>query len=327
MAGRHAVHDGPRKVGKQIGQDLAGRHHAAGFVAPGEGSQQHAAHPSQQPRVADLLNEPVEAIRPLADVLEQQQRVVPWCKTVGRSCRGRQLRQRPAQQAAGDLTGDQRLGAFEHQLPHRCGHCEGGQQRRAIVRRRSTAQPPRDGGSMKGDHAAVPHHIGQQRRHVTVADQCLWRRANRPGVEGRDDLRAAVAASHREHRSHAGVLPGSEEVGGACRRGARDIALACEQVVVPLGIESERRELGDPGVELLRLERAGGRHKCHHVARAHRRRTAQRHAHANRAIWSATAWWASVASTDVSGPVGVGAGPRNRSFARRCRARACSTRA
>ncbi len=80
---------------------------------------------------------------------------------------------------------------------------------------------------------------------------------------------------------------------------ASDVSAPGKQIVMPLRVESQRRQLGDAGVELFRVERAGRRHQRHHVALAQRRRTPQRLAHAKRAIWSATAWCASVASTSA----------------------------
>ena len=95
----------------------------------------------------------------------------------------RQLRQGPAQQTARDLPSHQRLCAGKQQLAHRRRDCQRRHQRSAVVALRPTTQAARNGRTVKCDHPAVPHQPRQQRCQVTVADERLRRRANRPRVE------------------------------------------------------------------------------------------------------------------------------------------------
>ena len=92
-----------------------------------------------------------------------------------------------------------------------------------------------------------------------------WRPIASP-VEQRQHLDAAVSAPGGNKGGDGRILPRPEKRGGSHVRRAGDVSLACENAVLVDGLEPERPDLGDPGVEFLTLERAGGRYHGDPVA-------------------------------------------------------------
>ena len=77
------------------------------------------------------------------------------------------------------------------------------------------------------------------------------------GIEQRQQLRAAVAAAHRDQRRDRRIVPRIVERRGTHGGLPCNVSPARKNALVVDRFEAETSELGDAGVELLPLERAG----------------------------------------------------------------------
>ena len=111
----------------------------------------------------------------------------------------------------------------------------------------------------------------RKRREIAVADERLAGGARLLAIEQRQQLPAAVSAAHAEQTLDGRIAPGLTNRRRPQLRRTGDISLPREYRVVVHRFEAETPDLLDPLVELVAVERAGGRDDGEAIAGARAR--------------------------------------------------------
>ena len=266
MARRESEDDRSGEAGEQVAQHPARRRSTAEFVATREGPEDETAHVAEHPGLVQLGHEPIDAVGPLPHVLQEQDGGLARHPGIGGAEQRGQLRRGAAHEHAVRVAFAEHLDTGRRQRAHGGGLGHRCQQRRPVVRDRAARQTPFRHRAVER-HETVSDVPRQQRREVAVADEHLRVGRQRPRIEVRQQLLAAVAATHRQQAANRRVAPGVDQLRHPQCRRPRHVAVAREHAIVPHGLEPEQPQLVGAARQIVGLHRAGRRHERHPVAR------------------------------------------------------------
>ncbi len=240
----------------------------SGSSQPGKFAEDDRARTRHDPREAQLGPQPVDAIRALVHVLEEQHAPAWRAEGKRRPERRGQLGEVAAVDRPERLARLQDLDPWRPEFSERFVPGNRPKQRMPVVGGRAPLQPAGDGGAVEGGQAAGARHEREQRGQVAVADDRFARLPDGGRVEQRQDVDAAIPATRRHHCADRTVRERGADGGRARFRGAGDVGLAVEHRRLEDRLEAEPAEFGQPRLQFFRTERAGWRDDGDSVARA-----------------------------------------------------------
>ncbi len=173
VSGGQAEKDRTVKSRHDFGDDGAHRRIAVGLVASRHLAEDDGGGPAEQAAQPQLHQQPVDAERALADLVEKQHVPVGGAKANGVpsdaiNCVSVPPRSMPPA-SPGAMTLDLRM----RDLTCRLGSAETPRERVAIVAGSTPGQAPFDHRAMERDDAALQREPAENRCVVAVADECL----------------------------------------------------------------------------------------------------------------------------------------------------------
>ena len=293
---------GPAKPSSTRRTASAPRTSPPGSSQPGSSLKTMAAGAADDAGLDQLRQQPIEPVRPLVHLVEEQDAAGRRVERERRPERGRELGDGAADEHARGLALAPDLEAGRHQRAHRLGDRHGAHERVAVVAGAI--------GEAAFQHRAVEAHEAASllqprvdRRDVAVADEHLGRRRDRGGIEQRQDLGAAVAAAGADDAGDGGIRERLLEVRGTQRGVAGEVAAGLRpHAIVHRDLEALALELEHAASE--RPPRAHGlagatmaiRSPGRSARRLEQSRPAGRPAHSHCRISSATSWCSNGAS-------------------------------